>query len=120
MLYDVLADAVVFVHFLWILFLIFGALIGRRYRGVKRFHIAGLLFAITIQVFGWYCPITYLEVWLRRLHKPGEAYSGSFIIHYMEKFVYIELSSGIIFILTLFLVVFSIIVYLYRPAGKEG
>lgn len=119
MLYAILADVTVFVHFLWILFLIFGALIGRCHRWIKRLHIAGLLFAVTIQVFGWYCPLTYLEVWLRRLHKPGEGYTGSFIIHYIEKLVYIELSSGTIFILTLFLVVFSIIIYLIHHRGKK-
>jgi len=118
--YALLADATVLVHFLWILFLLFGAFIGRHHRWIKRVHIAGLIFAITIQVFGWYCPLTYLEVWLRRLHGPGEGYSGSFLIHYIERLVYIELSPGMLFIMTVLLIMFSTAIYLYRPRAKSG
>ncbi|MEW6163401.1 MAG: DUF2784 domain-containing protein [Nitrospirota bacterium] len=111
MFYRLAADFVVLIHFLWIVFLIFGAFMGRRYRAVKIFHIAGLGFAITMQIFGWYCPLTYLEIWLRRRHDPSLTYRGSFIIHYAEKLVYIDLSPEIIFVLTLILV--SISAYFY-------
>lgn len=43
----------VVVHLLRIMFLLFGALIGVRYRPVKYVHIAGLGYAIVMQVFGW-------------------------------------------------------------------
>jgi len=112
MVYRVAADFVVLIHFLWIVFLIFGALIGGRYRAVKIFHIAGLGFAVLIQIFGWYCPLTYLEIWLRKSYEPLLTYSGSFIIHYMGKLIYIDLSRGMIFVLTLVLVSVSAYVYL--------
>lgn len=117
MLYKIAADFVVFIHFLWILFLIFGAFIGRKYKILKTFHIIGLCFAIIIQIFGWYCPLTYLEVWLRHKHDPALSYSGSFIIHYVEKIVYIELSQGIIFLLTAMLVLISL--YIYTGKGHN-
>lgn len=116
MLYRVAADFVVLIHFLWIVFLIFGAFIGRKYRAVKIFHIAGLGFAVLIQTFGWYCPLTHLEIWLRKRYKPSLTYSGSFIIYYVEKLVYIDLSRWIIFVLTLILVLIS--AYLYSKRGK--
>ena len=101
--YKMLADSVVFIHFLWILFLIFGAIAGVRNKVVKIAHISGMAFAIILQIFGWYCPLTYLEVWLRAMHNPSLTYTGSFIVHYMEKIIYTELSRGLIFVFSLFL-----------------
>ena len=103
MFYKVFADIVVLVHFLWILFLFFGAFWGIRNRAVRIFHISGLAFAFIIQIFDWYCPLTHLEFWLRSKHAPALAYTGSFIIYYVEKMVYIELSRSLILIFPLFL-----------------
>ena len=57
MLYKVAADVIVLTHLLWIIFLFFGAIWGVRNRIVKIIHLSGLLFAILIQVFDWYCPL---------------------------------------------------------------
>jgi hypothetical protein len=114
MVYKVLADIVVFVHFLWILFLIFGVFWGIRNRKVKVIHIFALAFAVIIQVFNWYCPLTHLEAWLRAKHDPSVSYAGSFVTHYIEKIVYIELSPTLIFVLTIFLGGFSSWLYLKR------
>ncbi len=114
MLYKILADIVVLVHFLWILFLIFGAFLGVGNKAIKNFHISGLVFALVIQIFGWYCPLTHLEVWLRAKHNPSLAYAGSFIIHYVERFIYIEISPCLIFVLTLLLIGFNIWFYLRK------
>jgi len=94
------------------MFLLFGAFIGKRVRAVKFIHIVGLIFAVILQIFGWYCPLTHLEVWLRQKHDPLLTYRGSFIIHYMEKIVYLELTPGIIFVLTLILISVSAFVYM--------
>jgi hypothetical protein len=101
--YKILADVVVLIHFLWIIFLFLGALWGIKNKVVRIFHLAGLAFAFIIQVFGWYCPLTYLEAWLRSGHDGPLTYTGSFIIHYVEQIVYIELSRYLIFVLTLVL-----------------
>ncbi|NWF51603.1 MAG: DUF2784 domain-containing protein [Nitrospirae bacterium] len=114
MLYKIAADVVVLIHFLWILFLIFGVFIGKKYRIIKTFHITGLGFAVIMQIFGWYCPLTYLELWLRKKHDPSLSYTGSFIIHYAEKLIYVELSPLVIFILTLILVSVSAYFYLKK------
>ena len=111
MSYKSAADFIVLVHFLWIVFLIFGAFIGKRYFMVKILHIAGLVFSVIIQISGWYCPLTYLEVWLRQKQNPMLSYKGSFIIHYVENIVYLELSPVIIFMLTVILVSVSAFIY---------
>jgi len=114
MSYKLAADLVVLIHFLWIVFLIIGSFIGRKYRIVKIFHIAGLGFSVIMQIFGWYCPLTHLEIWLRQRHDPLLTYHGSFIIHYVEKIVYIQLSPVIIFVLTFILISISMYIYLGR------
>jgi hypothetical protein len=114
MFYRLAADFIVFIHFLWIVFLIFGAFIGKKYLPVKIFHIAGLGFAVIMQIFGWYCPLTHLEVWLRQRHDPLLTYSGSFIVYYMEKLIYIELTPVVIFVLTLILISISAYIYLLQ------
>ena len=114
MLYKILADVVVFVHFLWILFLLFGAFLGVSNKAIKIFHISGLVFAFVIQIFGWYCPLTHLEVWLRAKHDPSLAYAGSFIIHYVEGLIYLKISEWLISSLTLLLLGFNVWFYLRK------
>lgn len=118
MLYKVLADIVVFVHLLWIVFLIFGAYWGIRNKKVKLIHISGLLFAVILQVFNWYCPLTHLEAWLRSKHDPALSYTGSFIAHYMEKIVYIDLSRPLIIGLIILLVAINSWLYMGRKERR--
>ena len=114
MLYKILADVVVVIHLLWILFLFLGAFWGVRNRAIKIFHLSGLAFALIIQIFDWYCPLTHLEIWLRSKHSPSLTYAGSFVIHYVEEIVYIELSRYLVLILTIFLCGFNAWFYLRR------
>ena len=103
MLYKLLADGVVLCHFLWILFLIFGGFWGRQCRWVRLVHVPALVFAFFIELFDWYCPLTHLEVWLRGRHDPALSYSGSFIVHYLERLVYLDADRRVIVLLTLLL-----------------
>jgi hypothetical protein len=119
MFYRAAGDLVVLLHFFWILFLIFGAFPGRKYLPVKILHIAGLSFAFIMQIFGWYCPLTDLEIWLKNRYEPSVTYKGSFIIHYVEKIVYIELPPWIIFLLTVILIAISVLIY-HRGKTNRG
>jgi hypothetical protein len=112
--YRILADIVVVVHFFWILFLFLGAFWGRKSKAVRIVHLSGLFFALFIQVFGWYCPLTHLEVWLRSRHAPGLAYTGAFIAYYVQRVVYLELPHLLVFVLTLLLVGLNALLYLRR------
>lgn len=105
--YKIAADLVVVIHLAWILFLILGALVGRYVVWVKWLHIGGLAFSVLLQVFSWYCPLTYLEVWLRARHDPSLSYTGSFIAYYAERLVYLELSRSAVLAGTLGVIVSS-------------
>jgi hypothetical protein len=107
MIYGLLADGVVGLHFLWIIFLILGGIWGRKQLVVRIVHIAGLAFALLINIFGWYCPLTYLEVWLRERQIRPLGYPASFVGHYLEKLVYIQLPPGTILVFTILLVLFN-------------
>ncbi|HUI46029.1 MAG TPA: DUF2784 domain-containing protein [Nitrospirota bacterium] len=111
MLYRVLADIVVLVHLLWILFLIIGAYWGRKNGVVMLVQSAGFVFAVTSQIFGWYCPLTHVEVWLREKQGTAGVYPGSFIAHYAEQLVYADVSPTIIFALTIALIIVNVWIY---------
>jgi hypothetical protein len=104
------ADIVVAIHFTWILFLIGGAIIGRRVRWVMWVHVAALGYSVLLQLFSWICPLTYLEFWLRNRGE-RETYSGSFIGHYLEKLVYMEVPRGLLFVLTGLVIGISAVIY---------
>jgi hypothetical protein len=114
MVYRILADAVVITHFMWILFLMFGAFWGVRNRTVKAAHILGLVFAFIVNLFGFECPLTYLEVWLQSKGPSGAAYTGSFISHYLEKVIYIDIPAYAIFLMTALLCAFNAWFYLRK------
>ena len=114
MIYRLLADLALLVHFLWILFLIFGALAGRRHKVVKVIHLCGLFFAVILHAFSLTCPLTYAEIYFTRLADPTAAYSGSFIIHYIDRFVYVALPPSFLLGLTLALALFNVLVYFIR------
>jgi hypothetical protein len=120
MVYKILADLTVALHLAWIVFLFLGALGGARRRWVKYFHLSGLGFAVIMQVFDWYCPLTHLEVYLRARHHTATTYSGDFIIQYLERLVYLQVPHYAIVIGTLLLVGLNFFIYfrLWKSAER--
>ena len=111
-----MADAVVVVHLLWIVFLFIGAWWGRKRLAAGIVHVGGLLFALLIQITGWYCPLTILEYALReKAGSQAGAYTGSFIAHYAAKLVYLDVSRGLVFAATLLLIGVNAWLYIRRP-----
>ena len=87
MIFQTLADLVAILHFLFILFVLFGGLLVLRWRWLMWIHIPSAIWGTLIGIFRWYCPLTPLENWLR--HVGGnEAYSTSFIEHYLVPIIY--------------------------------
>ncbi len=83
-----LADLVLAVHLLFILWVIGGILLVRRYPRLRWVHISSLIYGIFIEVAPWPpCPLTVLEQWLE--DRAGiAAYHGSFLLHYLDALVY--------------------------------
>ena len=109
---SLLADITVVVHFLWILFLIFGFVFALKGSRIAYVHLGGLMFALILNALGWYCPLTHLEDYFRSLHDAPSAYATSFIARGVEKFVYPDipenlLRGGEILLTVLYLVVYG-------------
>jgi len=87
MLYGVLADLVVTVHFAFVLFVIVGGLFVLRWQWCAWIHVPAVLWAVLIAFTGWICPLTPLENWLR-VKGGAVAYPSSFIEHYILPVLY--------------------------------
>jgi Protein of Unknown function (DUF2784) len=82
-----LADLVLFVHFLFVCFVVVGGLLALRWPRVAWIHIPVALYGASVEFLGFICPLTPLEVWLRR--RGGEAgYTGGFVEHYVTAALY--------------------------------
>ena len=117
MAWKITADVIVVVHFLWILFIICGALIGRWVRWVQWLHVGALAFSVCLQLFQWTCPLTHLEVWLRQRHNPALGYVGDFLAHYAERVVYWPAPRGVV--LAVKLLVVGVTVWAYWPRSQR-
>jgi hypothetical protein len=88
-IFRVLADAVLVLHFGFILFVLLGGFLVLRWPRLAWLHVPVFLWGAAIEFGGWICPLTPLEKWLRELG--GEAgYAGGFIEHYLTTLIYPE------------------------------
>ncbi len=86
-LYRLLANAVVSIHALFILFVVLGGFLAWRRRWVAAVHIPCAIWGVLIEYRGWMCPLTPVENALRA--KAGQqGYSGGFIEHYLMPTIY--------------------------------
>ena len=98
-LYQSLADAVLLLHTLFVIFIIAALLLTiigglRRWRWVRNFwfrtvHLVCIAVVVAQSWIGLLCPLTTLEMWLRR--QAGEAvYDKSFIQYWLERLLYYD------------------------------
>jgi hypothetical protein len=87
MAYRLLADAVLVIHLSFILFVVTGGFLVRRWRIVAWLHVPAVAWGALIEFMGWVCPLTPLEIWARS-RAGGTGYSGGFIEHYLLPVVY--------------------------------
>lgn len=138
MLYRILSDGIVAIHFLWIIFMILGFVLtvwhGFRAYVLKRstakgdrffdrwifrsLHLAGIGFVMTLMLVGQYCPLTVLENYFRAGYDPQGVYPGSFIIHHMERLIYPDISPVVLIVPTVVIAIFCVIMYILRPPQK--
>jgi len=91
-LYSALAIFVLLLHALFILWVVFGALLTRSRPALRWLHIASLVWGILTELLPWPCPLTVLEDWFEA-KADVQPYQGGFLLHYMDKFVYPDIST---------------------------
>lgn len=87
MLYQLTADAVVFLHLAFILFVVLGGVGVLRWRWLMVLHLPAVTWGAVVELLHLYCPLTPLENALRE--RAGEqGYSGDFVEHYLIPLIY--------------------------------
>jgi hypothetical protein len=87
MLYRILADLVVLLHLLFILFIIAGGFLALHRGHMILLHLPAVLWGSYIEFSGYICPLTPLENHFNRL-AGREGYSAGFIEHYLLPIIY--------------------------------
>ncbi len=86
-MWRLLADGVVLVHLVFVLFALFGGLTVLRWPRMVWVHLPLMSWGAYVGFSGRICPLTPLENWLRQ--EGGEArYTTSFIEHYVMPVLY--------------------------------
>jgi hypothetical protein len=110
-MYEFLATLTLIIHFLFILFVIFGALLFFIKSWILYFHIPAFLYGVYVELTQSICPLTYLENYF--LNKANLAsYSTSFIQNYLYAIIYpINLTKEIQISLAIALLIINGIIY---------
>jgi hypothetical protein len=109
-LYSALAIAVLLLHALFILWVVLGALLTRSRPILRWLHISSLIWGLLTELLSWPCPLTLLENWLEA--KAGvEPYQGGFLLHYLDKLVYPDISSTVLTIAAVIICVVNLAFY---------
>ena len=94
-LYSAPAICILLLHALFILWVVFGALLTRSRPVLRWLHIASLVWGILTELLPWPCPLTVLENWLEA--RAGvQPYQGGFLLHYLDKLVYPDISASVL------------------------
>jgi len=87
MVWSLLADSLVVLHFAFTAFAIFGGFLTWRWPRVALAHLPALAWGCWVEVSHSICPLTPLENHFR--HLGGEAgYHGGFLAHYLVRVLY--------------------------------
>ena len=87
MLNYIAADAVVLIHFAFVLFVVFGGFLVLKWPSVMWLHLPCVAWGVWVELTGRICPLTPLENQLR-MAAGLEGYSGGFIEHYIIPLLY--------------------------------
>jgi hypothetical protein len=87
MTYLILANIILAVHLLFIIFVVFGSLFVFYKKWFSWLHIPAVIWGILIEFSGWICPLTPLENHFRII--AGQSgYTHSFVQQYLLKMIY--------------------------------
>ena len=109
--YLLLADLVVLVHSAFVLFVILGGFLTVRWHGVAWIHLPAAAWAAIVEIFGWVCPLTPLENWLRQ--QGGESgYGSDFVARYVLPTLYpMDLTRGVQTAIGIFVILINLAIY---------
>ena len=112
-MYEIVANLTLIIHFAFIPFVIFGALLFFITTKIIFIHIPAFIWGSYIELTNSICPLTYLENWF--LHKANlTTYSEGFIQNYLVPIVYpVSLTKDLQIYLGIALIVTNIVIYVF-------
>jgi hypothetical protein len=81
------ADAVLLIHFAFVLFVVAGGLLVWRWRWLVWLHLPAVGWGAMVELGGWICPLTPLENRLRAA-AGATGYANGFVEHYLMPLIY--------------------------------
>ena len=82
-----IANAIVVLHFLFVVFVVLGGLIALRWPRIIWIHVPAVVWGVLVELTGWICPLTPLENRFREA-AGATAYEGDFIARYILPMLY--------------------------------
>lgn len=127
--YQVFADITLLLHVLVVAFVVIGLIliiVGNRFKWqwvnllwFRLLHLTTILFVVAEAWLGLTCPLTTLEMWLRK-KAGGHYYDGGFVQHWLQQLLYWDFPS---WVFTIMYSLFAILVVgtwiLYPPQRKN-
>jgi hypothetical protein len=112
------ANAIVLIHVVFILFVLFGAWLVLRWKWVAWLHVPAFAWGAAIEFLGAVCPLTPLEQRLREF--AGErGYTGGFVDHYIVPVMYpAGLTPAVQLWLGVFVVALNVAIYAFVLARR--
>jgi hypothetical protein len=123
-LYNLLANATIVLHFLFIVFVVCGGLLVTRWPQAAFVHLPAAVWGTAVEIFDWICPLTPLENHFIQL--AGDSpYSGDFIVRYLLAVIYPEnltaaiqqLFGGLVVIVNI--IFYTIAVHKHRARKRD-
>jgi hypothetical protein len=109
-IYGMLAVSTLLLHGVFILWVIFGALLTRSRPLLRWFHIASLVWGILTELLPWPCPLTLLENWFETKARV-EPYRSGFLLHYLDKLVYPDISATLLTVVGVLVCSVNVLLY---------
>ncbi len=89
------AAAILALHLLFIVWIVFGVAVARRRPGLRWLHLGCLEWGILIETLPWTCPLTWAENWLE-IQAGIAPYQGGSLLHYLDALVYPDIPPGLL------------------------
>ncbi|MBD3648275.1 MAG: DUF2784 domain-containing protein [Pseudomonadales bacterium] len=112
------ADVIVIIHFGFVLFVIFGALLALKWKWMPLLHLPAAIWGALIEIVGWTCPLTPLE---QRLREGSGTYEGGFVQQYLWSLLYPEeLTRSFQLLLGVGVILINVVIYGFVVLKARG
>lgn len=108
-----LSNLIIVVHFLFILFVLFGGLLVLRWPKWIWLHLPAMVWGFLVELYGWLCPLTPWENQLRYL-AGREVYDGDFIGEYLIPLIYpLNLTREMQYLFAAIVIILNAVIYYF-------